>query len=211
MIRLAPRWSRARGARAASLPRRGVKSRRLTAALALAASLAAVGEPWAVAQPSEDEVKAALLYNFTRFVDWPDDAFPEPASPFVFCILSDDSFGQEVGDTVAGKMLDGRDVRVRQVAELSAFSTCQLLFVSRSERGRLPEILAALRQLPVLTVGDSDEFVGGGGMIGLVLRRSRVRFEIDQAAAERAGLAISSRLLDLADRVVTSRQPTGRS
>jgi hypothetical protein len=178
-------------------------------AVALGLSAWALAPP-AAAQPTEDEVKAALLYNFTRFVDWPAGAFPERDAPFVFCLLGDPSFGVEVGAAVAAKRRDGRPIELRQASELSELDDCHLLFVGRSERARLAEILAALRQLPVLTVGDSDEFVGGGGMIGLVLRRNRVRFEIDHAAAERVGLAISSRLLDLAERVVPSRRVAGR-
>lgn len=183
---------------------------REAASLAVALSLlVAAGGPSASAQPSEHDVKAAFLYNFTRFVDWPDDAFPAPDAPFVFCILGAERFGAEVGETVAGKVLDGRAVTVRQVSELSRLSGCHLLFVGSSERGRLPEILAALRDLPVLTVGDSDDFVGAGGMIGFVLRQNRVRFEIDQSVAEGAGLSVSSRLLGLAERVVPSERSRG--
>lgn len=180
--------------------------------LALGASfLLAAGASHAFAQPSEHEVKAAFLYNFTRFVEWPDGAFSARGAPFVLCVLGDEPFAAEVVETVADKAVDGREASVRQVSELSELADCHLLFVSRSERGRLPEIVAALRHLPVLTVGDSEEFVGAGGMISLVLRQSRVRFEIDQAAAERAGLVISSRLLGLAERVLTSDGPRARS
>lgn len=193
------------------LLRRAPATRRLEVVAAAVSLLLTAGTSHALAQPSEDEVKAAFLYNFTRFVEWPEDAFPPRGAPFLLCVLGDEAFGAEVLETVAGKTVDGRAAAVRQVSELSELSECQLLFVSRSERGRLPEILAALRHLPVLTVGDSDEFVGAGGMIALVLRQSRVRFEIDQTAAERVGLAISSKLLDLAERVLTSAGPRERS
>ena len=183
---------------------------RCAASLAVALSLLVAGGPRALAQPSENDVKAAFLYNFTRFVDWPDEAFLAPDAPFLFCILGEERFGAEVVETVAGKALEGRATRVRHLTDLSGLSGCHLLFVGSSERGRLPEILAALRHLPVLTVGDTDDFVGAGGMIGFVLRQSRVRFEIDQSVAERAGLSISSRLLDLAERVVPSERSRGR-
>jgi hypothetical protein len=174
-------------------------------------SLAFAAAPSAgLAQATEHQVKAAFLYNFTRFVEWPGGAFPAPGAPFVLCILGDEAFGAEVAETVAGKAIEGRPARARPVSELSELADCHVLFVSQTERGRLPEILAALRQLPVLTVGDADGFVGAGGMIELVLRESRVRFEIDQTAAERVGLAISSKLLDLAERVVTHGRTRGR-
>lgn len=192
------------------LLRRARRLRRPEVLAAAVSILVAAGTSYAFAQPSEDEVKAAFLYNFTRFVEWPERALPGAGEPFVLCVLGDAAFAAEVDETVAGKAVDGRPASARTVTELSELSECHLLFVSRSERARLPEVLAALRHLPVLTVGDSDEFVGAGGMITLVLRQSRVRFEIDQTAAEHVGLAISSRLLDLADRVLTSDGPRGR-
>lgn len=179
----------------------------LALAVVAVVGVAGLGAPApAAAQPSEYEVKAAFLYNFTKFVDWPLDGPPadsaNPTSRFVFCVLGDDPFGRELEAAVAGKRVGPRSAAVRLLTEPSEADPCAVLYVGRSERSRLPEILAALRDRAVLTVGDWDGFVGGGGMIGFVQRQRRVRFRIDQGAARAAGLAISAKLLDLADGVV---------
>lgn len=179
------------------------------ALLAVAGLLAGPAAP-AAAQPSEEEVKAAFLYNFTKFIDWPAGAAPDSGSgDFAFCVLGDPAFGRVLDAAVAGKRVARRPAVVRQLAEPGEAGSCGVLFVGRSERSRLSEILAALRERAVLTVADWEGFVGGGGMIGFVQRERRVRFRIDRAAARAAGLAISAKLLDLADGVIGGGSGSG--
>jgi len=172
------------------------------AALLAALSLSAPAAPAAAARSPEKEleykVKAAFLYNFAKFVEWPAAVFPEPRSPFNLCVLCDDPFGPSLDQTVAGESIDGRPIAVQRGARLAELKGCHLLFVSRSERERQRESLAALRDSAVLTVGDAGRFLDDGGMIDFVLEGNRVRFEVNLAAVEKSRLKISSKLLRLA-------------
>lgn len=172
-------------------------------ALLLAALLAVPGVVVAetpAQTASEYDVKAAFLYNFTKFVDWPPAAFPDPASLKV-CVLGDDPFGRSL-QSVAGEQVANHKLTVVRTDSLSRPAGCQVLFISHSERERLPQILAAVRDSPVLTVGDTKGFVDQGVIINFTLEGSKVRFEINTEAADRAGIKISSKLLQLAKRVV---------
>jgi len=147
---------------------------------------------------SEYEVKAAFLFNFTKFVEWPPAAFGDEHSLLKICVLGENPFGKTLrslmGDEVGGR-------RLSLVLHPESLETCHVLFVSRSERERLGPILASVRNAPVLTVGDTPGFIDQGGMINFILEGSKVRFDVNQEAAERAGLKISSRLLALAKHV----------
>jgi hypothetical protein len=144
----------------------------------------------------EYQVKAAFLLNFTRFVEWPASAFTAPASPFGICILGRDPFGQALDDEVRGEFEDGHPITILRLAEPPAPRTCQLVFISADSRN-VPKILTALGA-GVLTVGDGETFLRDGGIIGFVVENRRVRFDIDQKAAEAAALKVSSRLLSVA-------------
>lgn len=149
---------------------------------------------------SEHAVKAAFLYNFAKFVEWPDGTFRSPAEPVTFCVLGDGPVGGELERAVAGKTAAGRTVAVRRLSQLAGLDECRILFVGSSESPRLHQILAAVGRRPVLTVGEEEGFIGAGGIISFVVRQSRVRFRIEHDAAVRAGLRLSSRLLELAQR-----------
>jgi hypothetical protein len=149
--------------------------------------------------PSEYEVKAAFLYNFTKFVEWPPSAFAEGNGALRLCVLGDDPFGRGLNAALGeGEVVEGRRLTVVRAETLARAGGCQVLFVSRSERERLPQILAPLKSSPVLTVGDSKGFLDQGGIVNFILEGSKVRFEINPAAAEQAGIRISSKLLRLA-------------
>jgi hypothetical protein len=166
----------------------------LAAAFALAAPGSLRGEG-----PSEYEVKAAFLYNFTKFVEWPPSAFAEGNAPLRLCVLGEDPFGRSLNAAVGvGEEVEGHRLTVVSTATLAHAAGCQILFVSRSERERLPQILAPLKSSPVLTVGDTKGFLDQGGIVNFILEGSKVHFEINPAAAEQAGLKISSKLLRLA-------------
>jgi hypothetical protein len=180
---------------------------------ALLAVLLLAAPAGAARSPEEDleyGVKAAFLYNFAKFVDWPAGAFPDARSPFNLCVLGDDPFGPLLDRTVADDSIDGRPIAVRRGARLAELRGCHVLFVSRSERERRREVLAALHNAAVLTVGDADGFLADGGMIDFVLESNRVRFEVNLAAVEKSPLKMSSKLLRLA-RVVRSEPGGGGS
>ena len=148
----------------------------------------------------EYEVKAAYLYNFARFAKWPTMVFPEDSSLLVLCIIGKNPFGGAL-DALAGKAVDTHAIRIQHMTGLpgvAALRGCHLLFISRSEQGRLPQLLATLEGLPVLSVSDIDSFAQVGGMIGLVERDRRIHFDINLAVVQRSGIRLSSQLLKLA-------------
>ena len=147
---------------------------------------------------AEYEIKAAFLYNFAKFVEWPPSAFTNPKQPVSICILGADPFGHALTDALLGKTIGEHPVTLEQARRASDLAGCHIVFVSASESPRLPDVLAHLRGLPVLLVGESEGFAGAGGTIQFVLDQNRVRFAINPGAAERAGLKISSKLLALA-------------
>jgi hypothetical protein len=151
---------------------------------------------------AEYDVKAAFLYNFAKFVDWPPEAFPDPNSLKV-CVLGDDPFGGSL-QTVSGEQVGSRKLTVMRADSLAKPAGCQILFISRSEREHVSQILAAVKGSPVLTVGDTKGFADDGVIINFVLEGSKVRFEINTDSADRAKLKISSKLLQLAKRIVTN-------
>ena len=148
--------------------------------------------------PGEYEVKAAFLFNFAKFVEWPQSAFADANSPLIIGVLGDDPFGDVLERTVAGKLVQGRPLRVQRWKRLVEMRYCHILFVSPSERGELPEILERFQAAAVLTVSEEDGFDELGGMIHFLLQENKVRFAINNRAAKAAGLKISSRLLMLA-------------
>ena len=146
---------------------------------------------------SEYEVKAAFLFNFIQFVKWP----AALNGPVTIGILGDDPFGGMLEKTIQGEVVNGRKLAVKRAKAAADLKGCQIVFVSNSERGNLAAILPALAAANVLTVGEQEGFVKQGGAIGFTAGGEKVRFEINNAAAQRAGLEISARLLKLASRV----------
>lgn len=148
-----------------------------------------------------DEVKAAFLYNFGKFVVWP-GASPRPEATFVIGVLGDSPMAEVLDRTVRAKQVQERRIAVRRLRSAKEAQDCQILFIGAAERDRLGEILGALDRRSVLTVSDMDEFVDKGGMISLLLDQNKVRFEINLGVVDRAGLKMSSQLLKLARRVI---------
>jgi YfiR/HmsC-like len=166
-------------------------------------ALLPVATPPAPAQESmpEYQVKAAYLFNFLKFVDWPDDAFADPLAPIVIGILGDDPFGSSLPQVVVGKTVQGRDLVIRAYHDGENLRGAQILFISSSEKKRLPVILSSLRGSSVLTVADMDGFLDCGGMIQFVPESNRVRFAINADATRRGRLQMSSKLMSLAKSV----------
>jgi hypothetical protein len=174
----------------------------LAAALAMP-GLAGAAEP---AADLESAVKAAFLFNFAKFVEWPPEAFPEPSVPLAFCVYGEDPVGSSLEAVTRGETLYGRRLVVRRVRDLPQLRECHVVFFGAAEKRNLPEALSALREARVLTVGEGKDFLDKGGMIRLFLERNRMRFDINLDAAETCALKISSKLLRLAHAVNPQRQ-----
>lgn len=148
--------------------------------------------------PTEYQVKAAYLSNFGRFVEWPARTSSAEDQPFTVCVLGEDPFGPALDSALAGEVIRKAPVVPRRISGVHDAAFCRIIFISRSEEPRLKTILPALQSTGALTVSDVPQFARRGGMIGLVLAGSKVRFEINVAALEQAGLTVSSELLKLA-------------
>jgi hypothetical protein len=147
----------------------------------------------------EYEVKAAMLYNLTRFVEWPASAYPDEQTPTAICILGQDPFGDFLTSMVSKQMgKGGRAVEIRRMQNEKGAHGCHVLYISTSERKSVAGIFSALKGSSILTVGEMAQFATRGGMIQFSLEEKQVRFEINLDAASRAELKISSRLLMLA-------------
>jgi hypothetical protein len=147
---------------------------------------------------SEYQVKAAFLYTFTKFVDWPEEPSGEVQANSAICVIGDDPFGEYLDTLVQGKQLNGRPIIVKRMKRGESGRSCRIVFISSSEKGHLRPILDSLRGSSALTVGDMENFARSGGMVNLVVEGKHVQFEINVDAAKRAGLTISSKLLGLA-------------
>jgi hypothetical protein len=150
----------------------------------------------------EQRVKAAFLFNFTRFVDWPPEAFATADTALDICVLADDPIASTVDETVRGKSANSRPLSVRRVQPGADLRGCKILYLNGLEPGRVRELVGALRGQSVLTVGDTPGFLDAGGMIRFLIVDGKVRFEINRGAAEGARLALSSQLLSVAHAVV---------
>jgi hypothetical protein len=144
----------------------------------------------------EYQVKAAFLLNFTRFVEWSPSAFANAQAPFEICILGKDPFGHVLDDVVQGEVVNGRRIQIRRITEPPTAQTCQVLFVDPAVK-EVRKILGGLAPT-VLTVSESEPFISEGGMIALVVDNRRVRFDINQTAADNGALKLSSKLLSIA-------------
>jgi uncharacterized protein DUF4154 len=147
---------------------------------------------------SEYQLKAAFVYNFAKFVEWPADAFPSATSPFIVGVVGDNPFEGHLERAVQDKNINGHPLVVKQLKGVAEIKKCQILFISSSERKRLAEILRAARGASILTISELDHFLPAGGMIQFLMEDNKVRFAINDAAAKEAGLRISSKLLNLA-------------
>jgi hypothetical protein len=159
----------------------------LVLALALASSTVLQGQE----VPLEYRVKAAFLFNFAKFVEWPLDA---DGGPLQICVAGRNVFGDALADTVRGENINGRPLAIRVILEPEP--GCHIIFVPRG--AATAAYLRAARSSPTLTVGEIPDFIAQGGIVNFMLEGTSVRFEIDSEAAERVGLRISSRLLRLA-------------
>jgi hypothetical protein len=149
--------------------------------------------------PSADEwqIKSAFIYNFTKFVEWPEAALGASAQPIVIGVLGEKPLAQQLAAVVAGRNVNGRPIEVRPVRTAAEARATQLLFVAAAEESRYAAMRSELADSPVLTVGETPSF-SVTGAIGFVQDGEKLRFEINVEIAERAHLKISSQLQKLA-------------
>jgi hypothetical protein len=158
-------------------------------------------------KPTEYEVKAAYLYNFGRFVKWPSRTGAPQSNSFNICVVGQDHFGAALNN-LADETIAGESVAVKRLQTSKDATNCRILYISASEDSQLEQILTVLEGSSVLTVSDMPQFSQRGGMVQFVFDGSRVRFEINLASADHAGLTLSSELLKLAVNVRKS-SPSG--
>jgi hypothetical protein len=150
---------------------------------------------------TEYQIKAAYLFNFLKFVEWPQDSPADPQAKWVIGIVGESPISGDLSRLAEGKNVLGRDLQVRKFQAADNLRACNILFISESERKHLPAILAALRGSSVMTVADMDKFIESGGMVQLDMEDAHVRVTIAVGAVDRAHLKVSSKLLALAHAV----------
>lgn len=170
------------------------------ARLALAALLGGAPLPAAGADGlAEDQVKAGFILNFARYTEWPASGIA--GNELVVCSPAAQPLSGKL-ELLLGRQVQGRDIRVRAPTQPGEWSGCHVLFIPGSESQRLGIVLRTAGQLPLLTIGDAEGFAQAGGMIGMHPIGGRIRFDINNGAAQRAGLKFSSQLLKLANEVL---------
>jgi uncharacterized protein DUF4154 len=151
---------------------------------------------------SEVVVKAAFLFNFAKFAEWP---ALQPGTPLMLCVLGDDGVGNALVETVRGQQINGHALEVLRPRRGDSWRPCHLLFIAGSEVWRVATELERVRALPILTVSDGRDFSKSGGLIEFFVENGKMRFAINVDTAERSGLRLSSRLLGLAKAVRDGR------
>jgi len=156
---------------------------------------------------SERSVKAAFLYKFASYVQWPDvDAKGE--SPITIGVIGANDFARELAEITANRTISNRPISVRRLMDVDSLDGLEILFISRDERGRLSQLLSVARDRPILTVTESDGALSSGSIINFTLDQDRVRFEISLYAAERSQLKLNARLLAVAQDVHRGPEPS---
>jgi len=173
-------------------------SRKIIAALALCFALCGPTASAQGEQANEYRLKAAFLFNFAKFINWPSAAFANAQAPFTLCVLGPDPFGEALDDAFSGKTIADRRIELRRLPTDADARPCHIIFVSRSQGRHVTDIVKTLRGASALLVGESEGFDSSGGTIEFTLEENHVRFRINPDAAARAGLVISSKLLALA-------------
>jgi hypothetical protein len=158
----------------------------------------------------EYRIKAAFLYNFTLYTEWPPSAFERSDSPIVLGVAGEDRFGGELDVAVRDKTVRGRPIEIKHFDRLTDATRCHLLFVAGDQSRNLPQVLQRYHDAPLLTVGESEDFTRAGGVIRFFIDENKVRFEVNPDAAGRAHVKLSSKLLSLAKIVRDSEVPKDR-
>lgn len=154
---------------------------------------------------TEEQIKAAYMLNFAKFVEWPADALPTPDSPLNFCELGRSQTADEMDSFFRDKSINGHAIKVRRLAKPEDIRDCHMVFVTAGNIKQTQQALQAAKGRPVLIVGDAPGFARSGGMIGFITENGKVLFEVNPGSAEQSHLKISSKLLALA-RIVSATE-----
>lgn len=181
-------------------------SRRGVAWSMASAALVALVCPFYIASASATEslefaVKAAFIYKFASYVEWPTSSFSSPNSPFFVCVIGDDPISALLDQAVAAQQVNMHPIAVKHLQQATASADCKIAYVASADTQTVASNLDILRKTPVLTITDTDRTPDAVGIIGFTIRNNRVRFNIDDALAATDGLVISSKLLSLANSV----------
>jgi hypothetical protein len=152
----------------------------------------------------EYRIKAAFLFNFAQYVEWPPDTFKGANSPLTYCTIGDDPFQGVLDESLNAKAVGTRPLRVQHLKQAENFQGCQILFIGANEKKRITAVLETLKKSPVLVVGESNHFVQQGGTVGFLSEDNTIRFEVNLDVAQRAGLNISATLLSVAKTVINT-------
>ncbi len=163
--------------------------------------LLAAGASWAGQSVTQPALRAAFLYNFAKFTEWGDEV--SSPGPLTICVVDDKAVEGALLDLVGGSTINGRTVLISRSVRLRA---CHLVYLGVADPARAASVLDELQGAAVLTVSNGDEFVRLGGIVGFFVDEGRMRFAINPDAAQRAGLRLSSRLLQLAKILKDGRQ-----
>jgi len=161
------------------------------------------------APPTEYQVKAVFVYNFAKFIQWPAKAFADGDGAFVVGVVGADPFGDLLANTLRDQAVGAHPMQLRRFAPGEDFTQCHVLFIGRSEQPRIKSIIEATSSVPVLTVSEGEGFPDESGIINFSVVDATVRFDINNLAALRSRLTVSSKLLKLARRVVNEEGKTG--
>ncbi len=153
----------------------------------------------------EYQIKAAYLYKFAAYVEWPPAAFADSSTPVVIGVIGADALTTELKNIKGNLTVNNREILIRPLKLGDSLSGLQILFIGRQESGRLKQLLDSVQSQPVLTVTEWGGAINAGSVINFVPVDDRIRFEVSTASAERSGLKISARLLGVAQRVETRR------
>jgi hypothetical protein len=147
----------------------------------------------------EYQIKAAFLFNFTQFVEWPVDAFPEEGTPLVIGILGEDPFDNYLKETVSGEKINGHPLVIQHYKNIDDVKTCHILFINQAEINKPGQGVINLKGKYILTVSDGNDFIKQGGMIRFITKNNKIQIQINPDAAKEVNLIISSKLLRIAE------------
>jgi hypothetical protein len=180
----------------------------MTTLLVLWLALCTGAEPCFGQSAQEYQLKSAFVYSLAKFVEWPQTA--ERATPLLLGILGEDPFGPTLERITEGRTVNGRPIRIKRASKPLALTDCHILFVAAGEENRLMPYLNVIGALPILTVGETQQFTKDGGIVSLLLEQERIVLQVNVDAANRAKLKINSRVLELA-RIVHEHMGTVRA
>ena len=147
----------------------------------------------------EYQIKAAFLFNFTQFVEWPTESFEDTTAPLIIGVLGEDPFGAFLTETIKGEKVNGHPLIVEHYSNAKEIGRCHILFINVSGKDQMKEIMPVIKGHHILTVSDAANFISQGGLVRFIKENNKIRFQINQEAAKENEISISSKLLRLAE------------